>query len=62
MQPEEDISKYYKLGIFYYNPDDSRVLVPKRYGWGWTFNFANYWSWLLMAIIVAMLIWRLVKR
>lgn len=33
--------RHWKLAIFYYNPDCSRVVVPKRWGLGWTFNFAR---------------------
>jgi uncharacterized membrane protein len=29
-------------GFFYYNPEDKRILPPKRTLWmGWTVNFAN---------------------
>jgi len=32
----------WKLGIFYYNPEDKRILPPKKTAWmGWTVNFAN---------------------
>lgn len=47
MQPE-DTTPYYKLGIFYFNPKDSRVFVPKRFGWGWTLNFAKIWTYLIL--------------
>ena len=26
---------------FYYNPADKRILPPKRFGGGWTINWAN---------------------
>ncbi|MFB0499190.1 putative membrane protein [Mucilaginibacter sp. OAE612] len=29
MEPTED-SNNYKYGVFYYNKDDSRIIVPKR--------------------------------
>lgn len=38
--------------VFYYNPADPTIWVPKRYGFGWTLNFANKWSWVIMACIV----------
>ncbi len=38
----------WKAGIFYYNPNDPVLVVEKRAGLGWTFNFANRWSWILM--------------
>ncbi len=40
-------------GIFYYNPQDPALLVAKRVGVGWTFNFAHPVAWLILALIVA---------
>lgn len=41
MEPSEN-PQFYKWGIFYYNPEDERILVPKRIkNMGWTFNFAR---------------------
>ena len=31
----------WRLGFIYYNPDDSRLILPKRTGLGITFNFAR---------------------
>ena len=32
----------WRLGVFYYNKLDKRILTPKRIqGMGWTVNFAN---------------------
>jgi uncharacterized membrane protein len=34
--------KYWKLGVFYFNPGDKRLFVPKRISqFGITVNFAN---------------------
>jgi uncharacterized membrane protein len=41
-------------GVFYSNPDDPSLFVPKRYGIGYTLNFGNRWSWVLLAVIFAM--------
>ena len=41
-------------GIFYYKPDDPALFVPKRYGIGYTLNFGNSWSWVVLALILAM--------
>jgi hypothetical protein len=41
-------------GIFYSNREDPELLVPKRYGVGYTLNFGNPWSWAVLALIVAM--------
>jgi len=47
----------WKAGIIYWNPDDAAIFVPKRVGIGYTFNFANKWSWMVfIAIVVALLI------
>jgi len=51
--------EHYKWGIFYFNPDDPRVIVPKRAQWmGWTMNFANLWCYVILGafIIIAILI------
>jgi uncharacterized membrane protein len=43
-------------GIFYYNPNDAALFVEKREGLGYTFNFGNRWSWVLMmglALVIA---------
>ena len=36
-----DDDRYWAGGLFYNNPDDPAVFVPKRYGMGWTVNFGN---------------------
>lgn len=33
--------KHWKLGIFYYNPDDPSESVERKNGMGSTINFAN---------------------
>lgn len=41
-------------GIFYYNPEDSRLFPPKRIKeLGWTINFANPNSVFLVIVIIA---------
>jgi uncharacterized membrane protein len=46
----------WKAGFLYYNPNDAAVVVEKRSGLGYTFNFANPWSWALLGgLIVVML-------
>ncbi len=54
MNPE-----HYKWGLFYFNPNDQRVIVPKRAPWmGWTMNFANLWTYVIFGtfIIVAVIV------
>lgn len=36
-------------GLFYYNPADAAVVVAKRFGWGWTLNFARPAAWAYIA-------------
>ena len=55
IEPSEN-PQFYKWGIFYYNPDDERILVPKRVkAMGWTFNFAKpevYHFLLILGIVI----------
>ena len=43
-------------GPFYSNPDDPSVFVPKRYGIGYTLNFGNPWSWVVLILILILAI------
>lgn len=36
-----DEDQYWKGGIFYFNKNDPSIFVEKRFGVGWTINFAN---------------------
>lgn len=45
-----DEDEHWKLGIFYFNPNDASIIVPERFGIGWTMNFARPAAW---AIILA---------
>lgn len=38
-------------GVFYYNPSDDRLLLPKRTGLGWTINFGQP-----LAVVIASLV------
>jgi uncharacterized membrane protein len=40
-------------GLFYYNPYDPAVMVPKRFGLGYTFNLANRRAWWLLGLLAA---------
>lgn len=51
--------EHYKWGIFYFNSDDKRIILPKRNQWmGWTLNFANLWTYVILGafIIVAVIV------
>jgi uncharacterized membrane protein len=41
-------------GVIYYNPADPALMVEKREGIGYTLNFGNRLSWVILAFIVAL--------
>jgi uncharacterized membrane protein len=45
--------QHWKLLIFYFNRAEPRVLVPRRSGLPFTFNFARPTAWAITAIIFA---------
>jgi hypothetical protein len=47
MTPDE----CWKWGQIYYNPQDPAFLVERRFGLGYTFNFANRLSWLVLGLL-----------
>jgi uncharacterized membrane protein len=52
---KEQTPEHYKWGIFYYNPADTRIIVPKRAQWmGWTLNFANLWSYVILGSFIVL--------
>ncbi|HEV2405144.1 MAG TPA: DUF1648 domain-containing protein [Ktedonobacterales bacterium] len=51
-----DDDRYWKGGLFYYNPDDPAFLVEKRFGVGWTVNFASKGAWAFMGAIVLVIV------
>ncbi len=53
MDPEIDNPENYKFYIFYYNPKDKRLIVPKQDKYrGWTLNFGNFYTYLIIATII----------
>ena len=38
----------WKLGVFYFDPDDASVFLPERFGIGWTMNFARPAAWAIV--------------
>lgn len=51
-QVHRDDDRYWRAGAFYFNRDDSALLVPKRFGIGMTFNFGHPVAWVFLAIII----------
>jgi uncharacterized membrane protein len=43
----------WKGGLFYINRDDPALFVQKRVGLGYTLNFGNRWSWVILAALLA---------
>ncbi|WP_339259429.1 DUF5808 domain-containing protein [Paenibacillus sp. FSL R5-0713] len=54
-QPVND-DDYWKLGFIYFNANDPSFTVEKRYGIGWTINFARPLSWVLVLLIIAIVV------
>jgi uncharacterized membrane protein len=50
-----DDDKYWRGGMFYVNRDDHALMVPRRFGLGWTLNFGNPRATMLLAGIVALI-------
>lgn len=46
-----DDDRYWKLGIFYFNPADPALFLEKRFGIGWTINLARPLAWIIFIII-----------
>lgn len=45
--------EYYKWGLFYFNREDTRVLVPKvNRMMGWTLNFARPESYIIIGAFI----------
>ncbi|WP_413670572.1 DUF5808 domain-containing protein [Mucilaginibacter sp. Mucisp86] len=56
MEPTEDLSNY-KYGVFYYNKNDRRIIVPKRIKYlGWTLNFARPVSYFIMGVLITLIV------
>lgn len=57
---KEEIEQYRKKqDTFYYsNKEDSNLFVPKAYGIGWTINWGNSISWILILAIIGLIIYR----
>lgn len=53
-----DEDQYWKGGLFYFNKNDPSIFVEKRFGVGWTLNFANPIGYLVIfaPIIVILLL------
>jgi len=53
--PADDDSRW-KLGTFYFNSEDPSLFLHKRFGVGWTFNFARPAVWLCIAAFIIIMV------
>lgn len=49
--PRDD-DRFWKLGIFYVNPADASLVLPERFGIGWTINWGRPGAWALVGATV----------
>ncbi|KKB39137.1 DUF1648 domain-containing protein [Bacillus thermotolerans] len=51
-----DEDQYWKLGQFYFNKNDPAIFIEKRFGIGWTNNWAHPLSWVFIVVVVGLAI------
>lgn len=51
---DRDDDQYWKLGQFYFNKDDPTLFLEKRFGIGWTINWARPLAWLTLLLIIVL--------
>jgi uncharacterized membrane protein len=51
---DRDDDRYWKLGMFYFNPNDPSLFLEKRFGVGWTINFARPLAWIIFIVIIGL--------
>ena len=51
-----DDDRYWYGGLFYNNPDDPAMFVPKRFGLGWTLNFGHPRAKLFLITILVLIL------
>lgn len=59
-----DDDEYWKLGQFYVNKNDPAIFIEKRFGIGWTINFARPLGWIFligMILLPIILVYLLTK-
>nr|WP_026770965.1 DUF5808 domain-containing protein [Sediminibacillus terrae] len=49
---DRDDDRHWKLGQFYFNPEDPALFLEKRFGVGWTINFARPLAWTVLIVII----------
>jgi uncharacterized membrane protein len=49
-----DDDRYWRVGLLYFNRDDPSLLVPHRFGLGWTLNLARPAAWAIIAATIGL--------
>lgn len=44
--------RHWKLGVVYFNRDDAAVIIEKRFGLGYTLNFARLAAWIIVSFLL----------
>jgi uncharacterized membrane protein len=52
VQRQSDAAHWYLGGLIYFNKEDPALFVEKLVGWGYTFNMANKWVYLYLAVMI----------
>jgi len=52
---------HYIGGFIYNNKEDSRIFIPRDDGLGWTLNFANGWSYMVVGLIVLIALYSVLR-
>ena len=53
---DRDDDRYWKLGQFYVNKNDPAIFIEKRFGVGWTNNWAHPVSWVLVGVLIMIIV------
>lgn len=51
-----DDARNWIAGVIYYNPDDPDLLVPKRFGYGWTINFGHPRGKVVLLVLIGLIL------
>ena len=57
MNTEENTEEFYKMGIFYFNKDNKAIFVKRKYGLGYSPNYARFEAWIIIIALVAAIVY-----
>lgn len=52
----------YKFGVVYFNTTDTRVVVPKKHGGGWTFNLGHPIGQVATAVTIGLIVVPMIRK